>query len=362
MTRHTDIVADLEAIAGRFDRRRPGLPAPQVLVQAPGIEFAWGDRGRRFHAASVGKMLTATLAFQLAEGGRLDLDAPLPTLLPGAELAGLFAREGADASAAVTTRHLLAHTSGAADYFEGPNDTGESFAARIVRRQDERFSPADLLAFSRDHQKPVAAPGERFSYSDTGYVLLARVVEEAGAGPLGEQLHERILEPAGMGASCLMFHTMPGGEASPDRPGEALDLAPILIDGVDLSRAESLSCDWGGGGVVTTVDDLQRFAAAWHGGALVGLAARTSMATVAHRFRAGIHYGAGLMQLRYGGFFPLLAGLPRTVGHLGVTGVHLFTDPARDLTIVLNLHSTSEMTRSFQLHIRILQRILRTQR
>lgn len=362
MTRHTDAAADLAKIAAGFERRRLGLPAPQVLVRAPGIEFAWGERDRRFHAASVGKMLTATLAYQLAERGRLDLDAPLPALLPASEIAGLFVREGADAAAAVTPRHLLTHTSGAADYFEGPNDTGESFAARIVRRQDERFTPADLLAFSRDHQRPVAAPGQRFSYSDTGFVLLARVIEEAGAASLGAQLHQRILAPAGMDASCLMFHTLPGGATSAADPGEVLDLAPILIDGVDLSRAASLSCDWGGGGVVTTVDDLRRFAAAWHGGALLGEASRASMSTIAHRFRSGIHYGAGLMQLRYGGFFPLLAGLPRTVGHLGVTGVHLFSDPARDLTIVLNLHSTAEMTRSFQLHIRILQRVLRALR
>lgn len=364
MTRHTDVAADLAKIASAFERARAraGLPAPQVLVRAPGIEFAWGERARRFHAASVGKMLTATLAFHLAEGGRLDLDAPLPSLLPGSELAGLFVHRGMDAAAAVTPWHLLTHTSGVADYFEGPNDTGESFARRITLRQDERFTPAGLLAFSRDHQHPVAAPGARFSYSDTGFVLLGRVIEEAGGAPLGTQLHQRILAPAGMDASCLMFCTMPGGEASVDHPGEALDLAPILIDGVDLSRAESLSCDWGGGGVVTTVDDLQRFAAAWHGGSLIGAASRGRMATIAHRFRPGIHYGAGLMQLRYAGFFPLLAGMPRTVGHLGVTGVHLFSDPSRELTIVLNLHSTAEMTRSFQLHIRILQRMLRALR
>lgn len=360
MGRHTDRETDLHRIVDSVARRRSGLPDPQVLVRAPGIEFAAGDRDRRFHAASVGKMLTATLAFQLADSARLDLDAPLPSLLPRAEFAGLF--PGADAAAAATPRHLLAHTSGVADYFEGPNDTGESFAARITRRPDERFAPADLLEFSREHQRPVGRPGERFSYSDTGYVLLARVIEEAGGASLGAQLHDRILGPAGMDESCLLFHTMPGGAASVPDPGTALDLAPILIDDVDLSRAESLSCDWGGGGVVSTIDDLHRFAAAWDGGVLIGAAARAQMSTIAHRFRPGIHYGEGLMQLRYGGFFPLLAGLPRTIGHLGVTGVHLFTDPDHDITVVLNLHSTAEMTRSFRLHIRLLQRVLRAVR
>ena len=360
MARHTDTVAGLAATARRFAGRRRGLPAPQVLVRAPGIEFASGERTQRFHAASVGKMLTATLAFQLAESGVLDLTAPLSALLPRADTDGLFVRDGTDAAASVTPLHLLTHTSGVADYFEGPNDTGQTFIARVTAERDRLFTPAELLAFSRDHQRPVGDPGRRFSYSDTGYVLLARVIEETGGASFGAQLHEHILGPAGMDASCLLFHTVPGGAASLDRdPGAALDLAPLLVDGVDLSRARSLSCDWGGGGVVSTLDDLHRFGAAWHGGALIGAESRARMTRIEHRFRRGIHYGAGMMQLRYAGFFPLLAGLPRTVGHLGVTGVHLFSDPDREITLVLNLHSTREMTRSFQLHIQLLQRVLR---
>ena len=52
--------------------------------------------------------------------------------------------------------------------------------------------------------------------------------------------------------------------------GAELAIAPIFVDGVDLSRSAGLSCDWGGGGVVTTLDDLHRFAAAWHGGDVIG--------------------------------------------------------------------------------------------
>ncbi|MDY0908301.1 serine hydrolase domain-containing protein [Microbacterium sp. CFBP9034] len=363
MGRHSGIAEDLHTIAARFARKRRDLPEPQVLVSAPGLHVTSGDRRRRFHSASVGKMLTATLAFQLAESGRLDMTAPLTSLLPRDEIDGLFVGAGAAGAASVTPLQLLTHTSGVADYFEGPNDTSRSFTARVTADRDELFAPRDLIAFSRAHQRPVGAPGERFSYSDTGYVLLARLIEESGGASLGAQLHERILGPAGMDASCLLFHTLPGGGASTaSDPGAALDIAPILVDGVDLSRARSLSCDWGGGGLATTLDDLHRFAGAWHGGALIGGGSRARMTRIEHRFRSGIHYGAGVMQLRYPGFFPLLVGLPRTIGHLGVTGVHLFSDPERDITLVLNLHSTREMTRSFQLHIQLLQRVLRARR
>ncbi len=70
-----------------------------MLLRAPGLEFAAGERSARFHAASVGKMMTATLAFQLAELGRLKLDAPLPSLLPAGDYFGLFVSGGIDRAA-----------------------------------------------------------------------------------------------------------------------------------------------------------------------------------------------------------------------------------------------------------------------
>ncbi|MGZ8804670.1 MAG: serine hydrolase, partial [Microbacterium sp.] len=79
------LTAAMTSTVAAADRARGAkLPPAQVLVRAPGFEFAAGDRARRFHAASVGKAMTATRAYQLAEAGRLDLDAPLTGLVPEA--------------------------------------------------------------------------------------------------------------------------------------------------------------------------------------------------------------------------------------------------------------------------------------
>lgn len=350
----------LRKLTDKAARRRRDLPPHQVLLQAPGFEFSSGDRARKFHAASVGKMMTATLAFLLAEEGRLDLDASIPSVLPAEDFAGLFVRDGHDGSGAVTIRHLLTHTSGVADYFEGATTSGPRFLAQVLAEPDRRYRPADLLAFSRDHQAPVGAPGERFLYSDTGYALAARALEEVSGSSLGSLLHERIFGPVGMADSCMAFYTMPGGgPCEVANPGEVLDIAPLVVEGRDLSRAGAVSCDWGGGGVIATLDDLARFSTAWHAGALISASSRAQMATFSRKYRAGIHYGAGLMQLRYGGFFFLLGSMPSTVGHLGITGVHLFTEPQRGITLVLNAHSTKEMVRSFRLHIALMQATVR---
>ncbi|MEV5068655.1 beta-lactamase family protein [Microbacterium sp. LMI12-1-1.1] len=341
-------------------RARRGLPEAQVLVQGRGFEFASGGRARRFHAASVGKSMTATRVFQLAEEGALDLDAPITEVLPADDRRGLFVRDGRDHAATVTTRHLLTHTSGVADYFAGRVTGGLRFGQLLVREPDRLWTPADLLSFSRDHQRPVAEPGRRFSYSDTGYVLLGRVIEHVGGATLGAQLHERIFAPARMADSCLLFHTLPGGAPSEAAdPAAQLDIAPLRLGRDELSRARSLSCDWGGGGVVTTLDDLARFWTSWDAGVLVGERSRRAMADIRSSFRPGIRYGAGLMRLHYEGFSPFLRGLPRPVGHLGVTGAHAFTVPERGIRIVLNFHSTREMLRSFRVHVRLMQLLTR---
>jgi D-alanyl-D-alanine carboxypeptidase len=61
------------------------------------------------------------------------------------------------------------------------------------------------------------------------------------------------------------------------------------------------------------------------------------------------------MQLRYEGFSPFLRGMPRPIGHLGVTGAHAFTAPELGIHLAMNFHSTREMVRSFRVHIRLMQ-------
>lgn len=159
---------------------------------APGVEYTSGARELPFHAASVGKLATAALVMQEVDAGRLALADTVESLLPHAEIDGLFAGPGA------TVEHLLAHTSGVADYFEGKVSSGPNFIDTVLREPRDRWEPRELLAFSRDRQTPVAAPGQTYLYSDTGFVLLGRILEEHSGRSFTELLRERVFEPAGM--------------------------------------------------------------------------------------------------------------------------------------------------------------------
>lgn len=329
----------------RVTRRRRHLGPPQVLVRAPGVEFSYGSRGTPFHGASVGKAATAALVMQQADEGALSLGSRARDLLPAGTLDGLFILDGVDRAHEVTVEQLLTHTSGVADYFEGRTTSGPRMVELITAEPDHLWEPADLVEFTRTRQRPVGRPGERFAYSDTGYILLGLLVEHVTGRAFHEVLHERIFRPLGMRDSFLMFRSEP--DAGPRA------LAPLHLGRVEASRFRSLSCDWAGGGIVSTLDDLARFSEALHGGELVSAASLAEMARMRNRFRRGILYGAGLMEVRFEGFFPLLRGLPRPVGHIGILGTHMFFDRVNRAHIVMNFGGTREMVRSVQTLIRI---------
>lgn len=378
-----DFATRLDRQLDRVTARRGILGAPQVAVSAPrlGIDHRYGDRAGRFHVASIGKLLTATLVMQLVEPGTFDVETPVSALLPRDELEGLFDVHGtADVAGGATVHHLLSHTSGVADYFEGRVVSGRPVRELVLDEPDRLWSPADLLDFTRRHQRPVGRPGERFAYSDTGYILLGRLLEQATGRTFHELLHERIFTPLGMRDSALLFHSRPANdEAIPAAPNAGdsanadnaaavaptateLRIAPVRLGRHEVSTFRSLSCDWAGGGIVSTPDDLVAFGSALHGGRIITPESLAYLAEPRNRFHVGIRYGAGMMQVRFEGFSPFLRGLPRPAGHIGVLATHLFHDPVHDADIVLNFASTREMTRSFRTLIRIEQELQRAAR
>ena len=92
----------------------------------------------------------------------------------------------------------------------------------------------------------------------------------------------------------------------------------------------------------------------------IGKESLEHMASFNHRYRQGLYYGNGMMQIRFEEFSFLLKNLPRLQGHIGVTGVHAWYDPVTNNKFVLNLGNTKHMVLSFKLLIKIIQLVQRT--
>lgn len=161
-----------------------------------------------FLPGSIGKLYTATLVMMLVDEGKLDLDTPIRTYLPDFEVADQHARD------VVTPRDLLTHTSG----FDGDHFTdtgrGDDALARYVA------GCADL--------PQIAAPGAIWSYSNSGYSILGRIVEVLLGTSFEDALRDRIFIPLGLehtvsfADEAIVHPTSVGHVADPEDPAKLM--------------------------------------------------------------------------------------------------------------------------------------------
>ena len=134
----------------------------------------------KFRLASVTKQFTGMLISQLAVEGKLDLHEPISTYLPD------YNKANGDR---ITSHHLLTHSSGIPNYTAFPG-----FMQDEIR---EPYTPEEFIKKFQDKDLDFT-PGERFSYSNSGYFLLGIIIEKLSGKTYEDMLHEKILKPLGM--------------------------------------------------------------------------------------------------------------------------------------------------------------------
>jgi CubicO group peptidase (beta-lactamase class C family) len=268
-----------------------------------------------FHVASISKVYTATLVMQLVDEGKLDLDAPLRTYLPDFRVAD------PDVSARVTARHLLSHTSGIDGDKEDAFGRGDDALARYVE------SCATL-----EQQFPL---GATFSYCNSGFNILGRLVEVLRGCSYDAALREHLFAPLGLRRTGtlpedLIWFPVATGHRTEDKKTEP------------AYAWENERCHAPAGGVITTAADLLAFArmhldggVADDGtrvlGAEAAAAMRESQVEVPDPNYGATHWGLGWELFR-------MPGTPELFGHGGdLLGHHArFTIcPERRLALVL---------------------------
>ncbi|MCB1302671.1 MAG: beta-lactamase family protein [Leptospiraceae bacterium] len=327
----------------------------QMYILAPelGLDQFYSSESVRkpFHTASVGKLFTMVAIVQLIEDGRLHWDSKVYSIL-GDTMDGLFIVDGSDYSDAVTVEQLLAHTSGIADYFSDASEGNPSVADLMLQFPERTWTPDELLQYNRNHLNAVFVPGNGFHYSDTGYLLLGLIVEKLSGMPFHRYLQERIFRP------LAMLDTYMPGRSQSIRGGQD-SMGTTWFEGREISGYKSITVDWAGGGIVSTLEDLMRFNRALFTGGLLEEKSLDRIKNFQNKFETGIYCGTGIMEYRFEDFFPLLSGYPRWQGHLGILATHLIFDPQRNISIVMNLGSNDYLEDSFRLLIDVSEVLMR---
>lgn len=238
----TGVLAEAQTADGRIveragvSDRRTGRPISDHAV---------------FRNGSNTKTFLATVVLQLVGEGRLHLDDTVEEWLPG-----LIRGNGNDGSR-ITVGQLLQHTSGLYDYVA---DVLPGSAEEYRERRFDRYTPRELVAIAMEH-RPEFPPGTshpdgtpRWSYTNTGYVLLGMIVGEATGKTWRQQIGDRIIEPLNLRNTTLPEHetTLPRPrlhgykQFAPDGPlKDVTALNPSIADA--------------SGSMITTTTDVNRF-------------------------------------------------------------------------------------------------------
>lgn len=320
-----DDLADGQALLALIDDYTArGLFMGTALIQRRGVTLLdvargyanaeWevpNTRDTRFRIGSISKTFTASAVVLLEEDGKLKTSDRLSAHLPDVPAAW----------AEITVHHLLTHHSGIPNLIDRPD---------YPVRRTQPSTPELTYRFLRELPLDFP-PGSKFQYSNSGYSVLAYLIEKVSGKSFDAFLTERVLLPQGL------RDTGPDGQRPliKRRADGYVPLMPVMgvppatpyrnADFIDMSMPV------GGGSLLSTTGDLLRFLAALHGGRVVSPASLAKMTTPG----AG-NYGYGLFIATHNG--------ARRIGHGG--SIHGFLSswtyfPDHDVAVVVLANLTA---------------------
>ena len=311
----------VEELFKPFDR--PDAPGVSVGVIRDGkIAFAKGygladveaklpaGPGAYYRLASVSKQFTAMCVLILKERGKLSLDDPLTKLFPG------FPAYGKE----IRVRNLLRHTSGLIDY--------EDVIPADMKGQ---LLDKDVLSILKGQDRLYFPAGTQFKYSNSGYALLALIVEAASGKRYADFLREAVFAPLGMDGAVA--HEKGVSEVA--RRAYGYTEKDGKFERTDQSQTSAVLGD---GGIYCSIEDYAKWDAALYTEKLV------HRATLEEAFTAGKLTDGAPTRYGYGWFTDEMHGTKRLYHNGGTIGFnHAVTRlPEKKLTVIVLMNRDGE--------------------
>lgn len=269
-------VQQVDQLMKRYDGKVPGASLLIVRDGEPLLRRSYGmanleagtavTPATNYRLASVSKQFTAAAILLLAEDGSLTLDDAARKWLPELPVD----------NASVTIRHLLSHGSGLIDYEDDLPDG-----------LDRQVRDADVLAILAKQDSTYFPPGGDFQYSNSGYALLALIVERVSGRGYPEFLQHRIFQP------LEMTETLAFVDGGPPISSRAYGYSQEEGTWVRTDQSPT-SAVLGDGGIYSSIDDLAKWNAALDDDRLLSANSRALAFTPANSTHdPGVEYGLG---------------------------------------------------------------------
>ena len=322
----------LQGVIEAFLKENPNAPGVTAAVICPRLGIEWsGAAGKAAHGdpapltprhtfriASNTKTYVAAAVLRLAEMGRIGLDDPIGKHITAAQR-DLLKGDGYDVDS-ITIAQVLSHTAGFGDHTKDPR-----FEQRIIADHDYPWTAEEQIRLLVEWQDPVGKPGEKYTYSDSGYVLLGTLVEKWAGKKLGPAVRD-LLRYERLGLKATYWEYME------EAPAGAGPRAHQYFGEQDITSWTASYDLYGGGGIVSDSMEMALFTRRLLEGKVFDRPDTIEQMTG----RGTLPYRLGLMVSEPGGRI--------AIGHQGFWNTFAFHVPSLDLTLagsILNHNSVN---------------------
>ncbi|MBK6364448.1 MAG: beta-lactamase family protein [Saprospiraceae bacterium] len=300
-----------------------------------------------YFIASTTKLFTTAIILKLRAEGKLSLEDKISNYIDKSILSGLHIYKGKDYSQKLTIKHLLSHTSGLPDYFQGKGTSGISLEKEITEGNDQFWTFEQAIERTKK-MTTLFAPGTKgkANYSDANFQLLGKIIENITHKSYSENCKGSIIHPLGLTKTYLY-------QDSNDKTPKTL-----YYKSSELNIPKAMTSFGADGGIVSTSADMLIFIEAFFTGKLFPSTYIDELQEwnkIFFPMRSGI--GIHLFKLPW--FFNPTGAVPYFIGHSGLSGALAYYSPKDNIFIVGTVNQVAHPDISFKTMIKLTQQIMK---
>jgi D-alanyl-D-alanine carboxypeptidase len=300
-----------------------------------------------YFIASTTKLFTTAIILKLRAEGKLSLDDKISKYIDKSILSDLHIYKGKDYSHELTVKHLLSHTSGLPDYFQGKGKSGESLENEITAGKDQFWTFEQAIERTKK-MNPHFAPGTKgkANYSDANFQLLGKIIETITHESYSENCKKFIIEPLGLTNTYLY-------QDSTDKTPKTL-----YYKTNELNIPKAMTSFGADGGIVSTSNDMLIFIEAFFTGKIFPSSYIDELQEW-NKIFSPMKSGIGIHLFKLPWILNPTGAIPYFIGHSGLSGALAYYSPKENIFIVGTVNQVAHPDVSFKTMIKLTQKLMK---
>jgi CubicO group peptidase (beta-lactamase class C family) len=315
--------------------------------------FTWSgasgnlSKEQSYFIASTTKLFTTAIILHLKSEGKIALDDRISKYFDKSVMNGLHIYKRKDYSDEITVKHLLAHTSGLADYFQGKGPNGKSLEDDIKSGNDQYWTFEEAIERTKSLTTHFAPETKgKAHYSDTNFQLLGKIIEIITNKSYAENCNELIIKPLGLTKTYLYQDSTDNGPKSIYYKTNILNIPKAMT---------SFGAD---GGMVSRSADILIFIEAFFTGKLFPSSYLNEMQEW-NKIFFPMRSGVGIHLFKLPWIFNPTGAVPFFIGHSGLSGALAYYSPKENIFVAGTVNQVAQPDISFKTMIKLTQIVMR---